>query len=214
MEIYKKEKLVEERDNYGVELVPLTREGEKSKRPNCGWSFNKRSIIFSASTLISYNAREEVYLKIEGRVTQENLKILGKRFPEAVFVFDRDSMFGDLIYICKNEKGNLKVRKIYADFTVVDNLMITRAKSDAPYYPVAIYPISFIGESSFTGESYRGHKVYIDASAHEVILLVEKNNYDYGCHIDFGSVLKEMYYIDTRTLETKKVRKFFDGVEI
>lgn len=207
MEIYKKEKLVEERDNCGVKLVPLTGEGKKSKR-SCGWSFNKRSIIFSASTLISYNAREEVYLKIEGKITLENLKILGKRFPKAVFVFEHNSVFGYHFYICKNERGNLKVsRLIYANFTIVDNLIVTRAKSDA-FYPVVIYPISF------TGESYRGHKVYIDASAHEVILLVEKNNYDYDCPIDFGSVLKEMYYIDTRTLETKKVRKFFDGVEL
>lgn len=204
MEIYKKEKLVEERDNYGVKLVPLTKEGKKSER-SCGWSFNKRSIIFSASTLISFNAREEVYLKIEGKITQENLKILRKRFPESVFVFEHNSVFGYHFYICKNERGNLKVsRLIYANFTIVDNLIVT-TKSDA-FYPVTIYPISFIGES------YYGHKVYIDASAHEVILLVEKYNYDYP--IDFGSVLKEMYYIDTRTLETKKVRKFFDGVEI
>ncbi len=208
MEIYKKEKLVEERDNCGgVKLVPLTREGKKSER-SCGVSFNKRSIIFSASTLISFNAREEVYLKIEGKITQENLKILRKRFPESVFVFEHDSVFGYHFYICKNERGNLKVsRLIYANFTIVDNLIVTRA-SDNSYCPVAIYPISF------TGKSYRGHKVYIDVSAHEVILLVEKNNYDYDCPIDFGSVLKEMYYIDTRTLETKKIRKFFDGVEL
>lgn len=207
MKIYKEAKLVEERDINGVELFPLTREGKKSKRSIYGWSFDKGSIIISASTLANYKDRWEVYQKLNHKVDWKNLKILVKNFPEAVFVFKHCSVFGDLIYICKNERGNLKVRQIYADFTVVDNLIITRAKSEAPYYPVEIHPISF------TGERYAaGHKVYIDAAAHEAILLVEKDNYD--CLIDFGSVFKEMYYIDTRTLETKKVRKFFDGVEL
>ena len=205
MKIYKKAKLVEERNNYSVELFPLTREGKKSKRSIYGWSFNKESIIVSASTLANCKAREEVYKKLKNKVNLENLETLAKSFPKAVFVFEPSSVFWDFIYICKNERGNLKVSHVYADFTVVDNLIITRAKSDAPYYPVEIYPISF------TGERYRGHKVYIDAAAHEAILSVEKDNYD--C-LDFGSVYKEMYYIDTRTSETKKIRKFFDGVEL
>lgn len=203
MKIYKKAKLVEERDNYGVKLVPLTREGKKSKRGICGWSFDKGSIVASASTLA--NSSEEVYRKFK-QVIWKNIETLAKSFPKAVFVFEYDSTFGGHIYICKNERGNLKVRHIYTDFTVVDNLIITRDKSGVAYYPVEIYP------TSFTGERYRGHKVYIDAAAHEAILLVEKDNYD--CLIDFGSVYKEMYYIDTRTLETKKIRKFFDGVEL
>lgn len=206
MKIYKKAKLVEERNNYSVELVPLTREGKKSKRGICGWSFVKGSTIISASTLANYKAREEVYNKLKAQVSLEKLEVLAKGFPNAVFVFGlHSSGFEGFIYICKNERGNLKVSHIYANFTVVDNLIVTKAKSEAPYYPVEIHPISF------TGESYRGHKVYIDAAAHEAILLVEKDNYNY---LYFGSVFKEMYYIDTRTLETKKVRKFFDGVEL
>ena len=205
MKIYKKAKLVEERNNYSVELVPLTREGKKSKRGICGWSFDKGSITVSASTLANYKGREEVYHKLKAEVSLEKLKVLAKSFPKAVIVFGRSSVLG-FIYICKNERGNLKVSYIYANFTVVDNLIVTKAKSEAAYYPVEIHPISF------TGESYRGHKVYIDAAAHEAILLVEKDNY--GCLIDFGSVYKEMHYIDTRTLETKKIRKFFDGVEL
>ena len=205
MKIYKKAKLVEERNNYSVELVPLTREGKKSKRGIYGWSFDKGSITVSASTLANYKGREEVYHKLKAEVSLEKLEVLAKSFPKAVIVFEHSSVLG-FIYICKNERGNLKVSYIYANFTVVDNLIVTKAKSEAPsYYPVEIHPISF------TGESYRGHKVYIDAAAHEAILLVEKNNYDY---LYFGSVYKEMYYIDTRTLETKKIRKFFDGVEL
>lgn len=132
MKIYKKAKLVEERNNYSIELVPLTREGKKSKRGICGWSFDKGSITVSASTLANYRGREEVYHKLKAEVSLENLKVLAKSFPEAIFVFERSSILGDFIYICKNERGNLKVSHVYANFTVVDNLIVTKAKSEAP----------------------------------------------------------------------------------
>lgn len=205
MKIYKNAKIIEEVVNGRIELYPLTKDGKKSKRRSGNWSFEaEKSIVISASTLINCSkAREEVYESFINSISWNNLGILARNFPNAVFVFEH-SLSEDYINICENRRGTLKFRSIFMNFIVVDGLIISKAESDAIYYPVEILPISI-------GKSYEGNKVYVDAAAHEAILLEEKK---YESGIEFGGVFKKMYCIDTRTAEIKNVRKFFDGVEL
>lgn len=208
MKIYKKAKIIEEVVNGHIKLYPLTKDGKKSKRRSSDWSFEvKTATVFSASTLANCSeTRDKVYRSL----SWVELGLLTRNFPNAIFVFEHDPILkDDYIYIFESKGGILKGRWIFMNFIVVDSLIISKAaKSNTTiHYPVRILPI-------IMGKSYQGNKVYVDAAAHEAILLEEQKYESGNGFIEFGGVFKKMYYIDTRTSETKNVRKFFDGVEL
>lgn len=198
MKIYEEFKLMVDKlkeDSDGRKrfiIYPLTKDGKKSKRESyfvCG-----THLFGSGKSFINACRKglEPIYASVR------DLQVVSKRFPKALFVFDEH--FG-VIHIIYNKSGYVRSVRLSSDFKIVDYLIIS-------YYGDTI--LHHLGVEAFLPRRYHkyvgGNKCHINSKQHEVIISQTDDE-----HLDD---YKKLYYIDTMTLETKRVREFFDGVEI